>query len=428
MDKKIKLSTQEKNWALYDIGNSAFILIIVTTIMPIFFKDVASKGINNTISTSNWAFGISLSSLILAFLAPILGTLADYRNFKKRFLAFFLILGIFFTLLLSTVGEGDWLLCLVIFIFANIGFKGANIFYDSFLIDITTNERMDWVSSSGYGWGYIGSTIPFIISIMIIFFGQHGEGNGLIPIVPVKIVFFITAIWWFFFSIPLLKRIKQKYYIEPESSPIKKSFSRMLKTFKEIRKYKNVFLFLTAYFFYIDGVDTVIVMATAYGRDVGLSVSMLIFAILIIQVVAFPFVLIYGKLAQKYTTKTMLFVGIIIFAFITILGFILPILPSQQLKTYLFWVLSFLIATSLGGIQALSRSFFGKLIPKNRSAEFFGFYNIFGKFAAIFGPLMIGIIGRVTGYSRYGVLSLFILFFIGGFLLSRVKNNMKVEP
>ena len=200
----------EKSWILYDIGNSAFILIIATTFMPIFFKDVVSEGISNTVSTSNWALAISLSSIVLAVIAPLLGTLADYQNLKKRFFFIFLMIGLFSTLLLTTVGKGDWLLCLIIFGAAKIGFSGSNIFYDSFIVDITTNKRMNLVSAAGYGWGYIGSTIPFVLSL-VIFYLLGNEAISL-PVLPMKIIFMLTAMWWFGFSIPILKNVSQTFY------------------------------------------------------------------------------------------------------------------------------------------------------------------------------------------------------------------------
>ena len=415
------MTKQEKSWILYDVANSAFVLIIITTIMPIFFKDIASKGVDNAVSTANWGFANSAASLILVLLAPILGTLADYRNMKKRFLAFFIGMGILFTLLLIMINEGDWLKCLLIFVIARIGFAGANIFYDSLLPDITDRKRVDWVSSSGYAWGYIGSVIPFLLVIGIIFLGKNAGQSSAISVISARKSFLIVALWWFIFSIPILKNVKQNYFIEPAKHLIKHSFIRLFKTFKEIRKYKQGFLFLIAYFFYIDGVGTIITMATAYGRDIGLNVNVLISVILMIQIVAFPFALIYGKLANRFSAKIMLFYGIGIYVIITFIAFFIPVIPTMQMKIITFWILAFLVATSMGGIQALSRSFFSKLIPPQRSAEFFGFYNIFGKLAVVTGPFLMGLISRLTGHSRYGILSILVLFITGGVILANVR-------
>ncbi len=421
-----KMTKQEKSWILYDVANSAFVLIIITTIMPIFFKDVASQGTDSAVSTANWAFANSFASLVLAFLAPAIGAVADYENLKKKFLVFFLAIGIIATLALTTVSEGEWLRCLLIFVFGRIGFAGANIFYDAFLVDITAKEQMNRISSAGYAYGYIGSVIPFLMVIGLILVGTApGESAG-ISVSSARAAFVVAALWWLLFSVPLLKNVRQKYYMPPAKHPVRDSFARLTGTFKEIRKYRQVFLFLIAYFLYIDGVDTIITMSAAYGREIGLGVTELILAILMIQIVAFPFALLYGKLADRFSEKTMLFVGIAVYSFITLISFFLPDLPTKEMKVIVFWILSFFVASSLGGIQALSRSFFSRLIPAERSAEFFGFYNIFGKFAAITGPFLMGVISRVTGHSRYGVLSLLILFIAGGIVLSKVGCESEI--
>ncbi|QTA88770.1 MFS transporter [Desulfonema magnum] len=417
------MTKQEKSWVLYDVANSAFVLIIITTIMPIFFKDVASRGADSAVSTANWAFANSFASLVLALLAPVIGAVADYENLKKKFLVFFLGLGILATLALTTVSEGEWLRCLLIFVFARIGFAGANIFYDAFLVDITVKERMNRISTAGYAYGYIGSVIPFLMVIGLILLGTPPGASAGISVSAARAAFVIVALWWLLFSVPLLKNVRQKYYMPPAKHPVRDSFARLAGTFKEIRKYRQVFLFLMAYFLYIDGVDTIITMSAAYGRDIGLGVTALILAILMIQIVAFPFALLYGNLADRFSEKTMLFVGIAVYSFITLVSFFLPDLPTKEMKVIVFWILAFFVASSLGGIQALSRSFFGRLIPAERSAEFFGFYNIFGKFAAITGPFLMGVISHITGHSRYGVLSLLILFIAGGIILSKVGRE-----
>jgi MFS transporter, UMF1 family len=420
MKNKSRLTPQERSWILYDVANSAFVLVIITTVMPIFFKDVASHGVSSAVSTANWGFANSAASLILAVLAPVLGTFADYENYKKKFLLFFIGIGVAFTLFLTAVTPGRWLLCLLLFMVARVGFSGANIFYDSFITDITTKDRMDWISALGYGWGYIGSVIPFLGVIGLMAWGQsRGEGNELL-LGSMRLGFVIVALWWTVFSIPMMKTVRQVHFIPRVNHPVGESFKRLAKTFIEIRKYRQAFIFLLAYFFYIDGVDTIITMATAYGRDIGLGINMLLGAILMIQVVAFPMALFYGKLAEKFGARNMIYTGIMVYALITLLGFFLPFLSSLKIKTLLFWTLAFLVASSQGGIQALSRSYFGRLVPSDRSSEFFGFYNIFGKFAAITGPLLMGMMSRLTGDSRYGILSILLLFIIGGVLLKKV--------
>ncbi len=418
--RKRNLTPSERAWIFYDVANSSFILIVVTTVMPIFFKDVVSKGVPPSISTAHWGFAVSLSSLILAVMAPLLGALADYRYMKKRLFTAFLTAGIGLTLLLMTVGRGERLMCLFLFVVAKIAYSGANLFYDAFIVDVTSKDRMDWVSSAGFAWGYIGGTLPFLGVIAIIFMTLPPGGRDAISPAAVKAAFFIVALWWGIFSLPMLRHVHQVHYLPDSKAPVRDGFLRLFTTLKEISKYKNAFFFLFAYFFYIDGVDTVITMATVYGRDMGLGAGMLILAVLMIQLVAFPFALVYGRLAERFSTKGLLFFAIFVYMVITLLSFFLPLLPAMNLRIALFWILAFMVAATQGGIQALSRSFFGKLIPAVRSAEFFGFYNVFGKFATIAGPFLMGLVSRLTGHSRYGVLSLLLLFAAGAVLLARV--------
>ncbi len=418
-----RLNKIEKSWIVYDIANSAFVLIVITTIMPIFFKEYAAGSMEPAVSTSNWAFANSIASLFLAISAPILGTFADYKGFKKKFFMVFFVLGVGATFLLSSVSEGAWIYCLLVFILAKVGFAGANLFYDSFLPDVTQKKRMDHVSSHGYAWGYIGSVIPFILVMALILIGMKSSGSSALPPLQTKIGFIIVGVWWLFFAIPFIKNVHQTHYIPSSTQPVIDSIKRLIDTFREIRRYRQPFLFLIGYFFYIDGVDTIITMATAYGVELGLNSTMLILAILMIQVVAFPCALLYGKLATRFKAKNMLLVGIGVYLIITFLAYLLPSFDSLQTKTIMFWVLAFMVATSMGGIQALSRSYFGKIIPAQRSAEFFGFYNICGKFAAILGPLMMGVIGRITGESKYGVLSILILLIAGGIILLKVDES-----
>ncbi len=415
----MRTTREERSWVLYDVGNSAFVLVMVTAIMPIYFKDVAAFHLSDAVSTANWGFANSTASLILALLSPILGALADYKTRKKLFFLLFLLLGISFTLSLPFVGRGQWLLCLVLFVIARVGWAGANVFYDAFIMDVTTKERMDAISTRGYAFGYIGSVVPFLVVIGLIL--SAGMADGL-PLKETRIGFVVVALWWLLFSLPMLKNIKQVHYIEPSASPVVDSFRRLWQTMKDIGKHRQVFLFLAAYFFYIDGVGTIITMSTAYGRDLGFGVTLLIVVLLFIQIVAFPFALLFGRLATRYTTRGMLLAGICIYCLVTFMAFLLPSITNFSVKTGLFWLIAFLVASAMGGMQALSRSYFGKLIPPEKSAEFFGFYNVFGKFAAITGPFLMGIVGRITGETRWGVLSILVLFVIGGILLIRVDE------
>lgn len=416
-----KFSKAEKSWVLYDWANSAYTLTLTSTILPLYFKSVAEQsGVSAANSTAYWGYANSFYTLILAILAPILGTIADYKGFKKKFFTIFFSIGVVFTLFLSFIPPYMWMLLLVFYIFTAIGFSGANIFYDSFLVDVTTEKRMDKVSTAGFAWGYIGSTIPFIVCMAIVILSQ----NKIIPLSMAdasKTSFVLTAIWWGVFTIPILKNVNQVYGINVEPNPVAKSFKRLGKTFKNIKDHKALFMFLLAYFFYIDGVDTIIKMATSYGSDLGVSSTNLLIILLVTQFVAFPFALIYGKLAEKIGTKKMLYVGIIIYTFICIYAYFM--------KTTLdFWILAMLVGTSQGGIQALSRSYFGRLVPKENSNEFFGFYNIFGKFAAIMGPFLVGIVAMTTGKTNYGVFSIIILFIIGGIILTFVPDPKIDKP
>lgn len=411
----IKLNETEKSWVFYDWANSAYSLTVTSTILPLYFKMVfQNAGGEASLSTAYWGYANSISTLILAILAPILGTIADYRGYKKKFFSIFFLLGVTFTALISIIPSDYWFMLLCFYVITAIGFSGSNVFYDAFLVDVTTEDRMDKVSTLGFALGYIGSTIPFIISMALVILAQFNK-ISLSLLSAFKISFIITAVWWTIFTLPLLKKVKQVHGINIEPNPIKKSFARLGSTFKNIKSHKQVFLFLLAYFFYIDGVDTIIKMATSYGSDLGIDSTSLLVILLATQFVAFPFALLYGKLSEKYKGKKMLYVGIIMYTIICIYAYFLD-------STLDFWILAMLVATSQGGIQALSRSYFGKLVPKEKANEFFGFYNIFGKFAAIMGPLLIGIVTQITGSTNNGVFSIILLFIIGGFILMKVPE------
>lgn len=417
----MRMTREERSWVLYDVGNSAFVLVMVTAIMPIFFKDFASAGMEGAVATANWGFANSTASLILALLAPVLGAMADYQGRKKIFFLTFLGIGIGFTACLPLVAKGQWLLCLALFVCARVGWAGANIFYDAFLVDVTTRKRMDTISTRGYGFGYIGSVIPFVVIIALIL--TAGDTGGSLPVDRVRLGFVVVVVWWLLLSIPAGRHLRQVHSIPPSPAPFTDSFRRLARTFTHIRQFRQVFFFLLAYFFYIDGVGTIISMSTAYGRDLGFGVTLLIVVLLFIQVVAFPFALLYGRLAAVFSTKTMLLAGIGVYCLATLTAFALPWIANPGVKTGAFWLVAFLVASSMGGIQALSRSYFGKLIPPENSAEFFGFYNVFGKFAAISGPLLMGMVGRLTGDTRWGVLSILILFVLGAWFLLKVEEQ-----
>lgn len=406
-----RYTTEEKSWIMQDWANSAYSIMITTAVFPLYFKAVAEGGgMSDADSTAYWGYANAAATLVVSLLAPVLGAVADYKGFRNPLFTAFTLAGIFATIGFVFVPSGSWLLLLGLYMLSVVGFSGANIFYDGSLMDVTTDERMDRVSAAGFGWGYIGSSIPFLLFIFFQLTGVLPLGTGGI----VKGGFILTALWWFAFTIPYWKNVKQNYYIEKEPRVIRKSFIRLGQTLKHVREHRQAFLFLSAYFFYIDGVGTIFKMATAVGSDIGLSSNELILVMLIVQFVAFPFSILYGRASKRYGNKNMIFTGILTYVFICIYALQLDSLSA-------FIILALLVGTAQGGVQALSRSLFGQLIPKDQANEFFGFYNIFGKFAAVIGPLLVGIIAQMTGNSLDGVFALIVLFCIGGILLSFVK-------
>ncbi len=400
---------EEKAWIAQDWANSVYSLMITTAIFPLFYKTVAhNAGISDANSTAYLGYANSIATIVVSIMAPILGAIADYKGMRTPMFTIGTMMGIISVWAMMFVGGDQWLLLLIFYALSAIGFAASNIFYDSSIMDVTTYKRMDQVSSAGYGFGYIGSCIPFIIFMIIMLF------SGLDSDLIVKIGFFIAGLWWFAFTIPYWKIVKQKTFLEPKENVVVESFKRLATTVKKISEHRQVFLFLLAYFFYIDGVGTIIKMATAVGSDVGISDNGLIIILLIVQVVAFPFSILYGNLSKRFGAKNMLFVGIA--TYITIC------LMALNLKTFNdFLILAICIGTAQGGIQSLSRSIFGQIIPANQSNEFFGFYNIFGKFSSVLGTTLLGIIAQQTGRSLNGVFSLIVLFLIGGVLLFFVK-------
>jgi UMF1 family MFS transporter len=413
-----KMTMQEKSWVFYDWANSAYSLLITTAVFPLYFKAAANQaGIAAATSTAYWGYANSIATLLISIFAPFLGTIADYKGFKKKFFTFFFILGIVFTLLFAVVPNNQWGILLICYIITVIGFAGANIFYDAFLVDVTDDHRMNQISSKGFAMGYIGSTIPFLISIALIILSQQ-KVVAISVSSASQIAFAITALWWGLFTIPMLKNVNQVYYIERVPNPIISSFKRMFETIRHIKGYRPLFLFLLAYFFYIDGVNTIITMSTSYGSDLGITSTNLLIILFATQVVAAPFSLLYGRLAEKFNSKTMLLIGIFIYIIICTYAYFLK-------STLDFWILAMLVASSQGGIQALSRSYFARLVPKESANEFFGFYNIFYKFAAILGPFLVGFTAQMTGNTNSGVFSLIVLFAIGGIILLRVPHTIK---
>lgn len=400
----MKLTKEEKSWIMYDCGNSAYSMAVTTAFLPIVFGMF-----DNVQSSMNLGYFNSLASIIIAVLSPILGTIADYKDKKKRFFIFFAIVGLLSTASLAFVSpsRGQWQLLILFYILSTLGFAGANIFYDSFLVDITTDERMDKVSTNGFAYGYIASIIPFGISLIMVYL------LGMDKAIGYQAGFIITVLWWGLLTVPLVKNVKQRHYIEPEPNPIANSFKRLWSTFKNIRHYKVVFVFLISYFLYIDGVDTIIKMVVPYATTAlggsSLDTFTLLGILLVIQIIAFPCAIIYGNLAKKYSTRAMIVVGIVTYIIACIAAYFIS-------TVWHIFILGAMIGSAQGGIQALSRSYYAKIIPKEKSNEFFGFYNIFGKFAAIIGPAVMSLTTTLTGNAKYSIFSIIPLF-VGGLIV-----------
>ena len=415
-NKKFSLTGLERAWILYDVGNSAFVLL-VATLIPIFFNALAEEGgLSSVDYLAYWGYAASAVTIITAVLSPILGTLADTRGFKKPIFILCLVVGVAGCCAMGLAKT--WLPFLLIFVFAKVGFSGSLVFYDSMLSDVTTQDRMDVVSSRGYAWGYIGSCVPFVVCLALVL----GSGAiGLSQMTALNIALFITAAWWLAMTLPLLKTYRQLHYVEVEKHAIRQSFARIGHTLRHLHEDKQVFWFLLAFFCYIDGVYTIIDMATAYGTALGLDTTGLLLALLVTQIVAFPSALIFGRLSAKYPSTTLIPVCIAAYAGIALFAFFL----TQQWQ---FWVLAFVVGMFQGGVQALSRSHFAKIIPPEKSGEYFGLFDICGKGASFLGTMIVSVGSQLTGSANVGVGSLIVLFVVG-FVLFRVscKEGMITE-
>lgn len=408
---RFKLTANEKGWILYDVGNSAFILM-VSTILPIYFNYLAENaGISDVDYLAYWGYAASIVTLIVAVLGPVLGTLADTKGFKKPIFTGCVVAGC-----LSCIAMGVtswWISFLVVFIIAKVCFSSSLVFYDSMLSDVTTDERMDIVSSNGYAYGYAGSCIPFLISLIFVL-GYNKLGISLNA--AMLISFVIVAVWWFLMTVPLIKHYKQINYVERKPHAVKESFVRIKDTLCGVVKQKKIFLFLVAFFFYIDGVYTIIDMATAYGSALGLNSTGLLLALLVTQLVAFPFAIIFGRLTSKYSTGRLITACIIAYIGITVFAIFMK---SQ----WQFWVLAIFVGMFQGGIQALSRSYFAKIIPAERSGEYFGLMDICGKGASFLGTLVVGAASQIFGSINIGV-SMIVLLFTAGLVLFIMTDKL----
>ena len=395
---------EEKSWIFYDWANSAFSAIVAAIILPVFFKSMAeSSGVSAVDATAYWGYATSLGTLICAVLAPFLGTLGDFRGMKKKLFTAFMLLGVISTFLLALTNS--WQGLLLFYVLGTLGFSGSCIYYDSFLLDVTDVSRMDRVSSVGYGLGYIGgSTIPLVVSLVLI---QFGSGFGIPTMLATKFSFILTAVWWLVFTIPMLRHVQQKHAIEPDRDMFAHTLRNMKDTLSMIVKNRSILFFVIAYFFYIDGVGTIIHRATVFGSSCGIDSMDLMVVLLVVQIVAFPFAILYGRLADKFGSRRMILFGIATYIVVCMLGFNL-----KEMKDFL--LLAVLVGTAQGGIQALSRSFYGKLVPAEHASEYFGFFDVFGKFSAVIGPALFGVVAQLTGVTNYGALAVMFMFILGG--------------
>jgi len=401
------------SWAFYDWANSAYSTTVMAGFFPLFFKEYWADPHNPSQSTFYLGMANSIASMVVAALAPLLGSVADQGSAKKKFLIFFAFLGVIMTGGLWMVAQGNWQMAVLFYVIATIGFASGNVFYDALLPGLASEERVDAVSSLGFGLGYLGGGLLFLVNVFMYLKPEiFGIPDGATAI---KLSFLSVAVWWAVFTIPLILFVPEPKTYENIyfNNAIRMGWVQLVQTFKEIRNMKVVGTFLLAYWFYIDGVDTIIRMAVDYGMSLNFPGESLIIALLIVQFVAFPAALIYGWLASKIGAKTGIMVGITAYSFITLLGYFMT-------EAWHFYVLAILIGLFMGGIQALSRSLYTRIIPPDKSAEFFGFYNMLGKFAAIIGPALMGTIALLTGSARLSILSILMLFILGAFFLNKV--------
>lgn len=423
-------------WAMYDWANSAYVTTVMAGFFPVFFTEYWSYGADVTASTAQLGFGNSIASLIVALMAPVLGAVADKGSAKKKFMLIFAYLGVLMSIGLFLVQKGQWALAIFVYAAGIIGFSGANIFYDSLLPSVADEDQIDYVSSLGFSMGYLGGGLLFLINVLMTLMPQKfGLSDAA---AAVRVSFLTVAVWWGVFTLVTIAWVKEVKAASPSvsrESAFKAGFRQLFGTFKKLRHMNVVMLFLAAYWFYIDGVDTIIRMAVKYGLSLGFESKDLIVALLIVQFVGFPAALAYGKLGQKWGVRKMIYVGIAIYMAVTVYG-------TMMTQKYEFYILAVVIGLAQGGIQALSRSYYARLIPKDKAAEFYGFYNMLGKFAAIIGPALMAVVGLIASRmlmlesptdqeliqigrtaSRWSIGSILILFIAGAVLFFFVDEE-----
>ncbi len=400
------------SWAMYDWANSAFVTTVMAAVLPVYYSKVAGANLAPNIATAYWGYTTTIALLIVAFLSPILGAIADFSGIKKKFLAYFAAMGIVGTALLWFVSTGDWFIASLFFIVGTVGFAGSDMFYNSLLPHVAKPEDMDQVSTRGYAFGYLGGGIMLAINIAMIQLMPDAE-------IATRLAFVTVAIWWAVFTIPILKNVSEPPATRREGehpNSIRAGFDRLRVTFREIQHYRQLFIFLIAFWVYNDGIGTIIKMATIYGAEVGIGQTALIGTLLMVQFVGIPFSFAFGWLAKRMGTKKSIYLALAMYTVISVFGYFLR-------DAWQFWTLGFMVGTVQGGAQALSRSLYGAMTPKAKSAEFFGFYGMSSKFAGIAGPLLFAVVGQLAGSSRLSIVSIVIFFAVGGLLLSRVDED-----
>ena len=407
------------SWAMYDWANSAFATTIMAAMFPPFYRDlVKGAGFSESTATAAWGYTASGALLLIALIAPVLGAISDHTGGKKWYIAFFAGLGIASTALFVFLGGDSYILGSILFIGGNVGFAGANIFYESLLPHIAKEDDIDQISTRGYALGYVGGGILLIVNVIWYMrpdlFFMPDIGFAL------RASFFSVAVWWAVFSIPLFRNVPEPPVVRistgESANPVKAGFGRLLRTFRKVAGYKQLLIFLVAFWIYNDGIGTIIKMATAYGDEIGIGMTDMIIALIITQFVGIPFTFAFGWLASRFGTKRSILLGLVVYVLVSVAGFFM------QTATH-FYILAFMVGMVQGGSQALSRSLYGSMIPKDQSAEFYGFYSTSSKFAGILGPALFGVVSQLAGGSRLSILSLIVFFVVGGFLLTRVDEQ-----
>ena len=427
MRQKFKMTPLERSWVLYDVGNSAFTLL-VSTLLPIYFNALAtSAGVNEDMYLSYWGYAGSIATILVAIIGPICGTLSDRKGYKKPLFLLCVALGVLGCMALGMAHS--WLVFLGIFILGKVGFNGSLVFYDSMLPEITTQDRIDNVSTQGYAWGYIGSVVPFVACLALVL---AGESFGIDQTTAMVLSFIITALWWAVFTVPLTRRYKQTAFVERGAHPIRDTFRQIGNTVKKARQQKHIFVYLLAFFFFINGVYTIIDMATAYGTDLGLDTTGLLLALLLTQIVAFPCAIIFGRLSANHDSAKLMKLCIVCYTCITLFAVFL-------VTQWQFWLLATLVGMFQGAIQALSRSYLGKIVPAEQSGEFYGLMDICGKGASFFGMALVGFINQITAGLEVNVFGLklqnaniavsvlVVLFIIGYWLFCKADKLNKAR-